>query len=176
MLNQLVMVDLGRIKLKEKKMKTANKKVRVGFALALILLVAGGSVLYANVRPHLGGGLFDPREHAGYIQYRLTKELDLDASQQKELQTMVRDLLEKGRAHQGLHETTIQEVLSMLRENSVDRQRIENLGARHQEEIGEFITVAGYRLADFMNILTAEQKQRLADAIEKHHSSHFHSE
>lgn len=176
MLNQLVMVDLGRIKLKEKKMKTANKKVKVGFALALILLVAGGSVLYANMRPLMGGGFFDPQEHADYIQYRLTRELDLDASQQKELQTMVRDLLEKGRAHHELRETAIQEVLSMLRENSADRQRIENLRTKHQEAIGEFMTVAGNRLADFMNMLTADQKQRLADAIEKHHSSHFHSE
>jgi Spy/CpxP family protein refolding chaperone len=160
-------------------MKSANKKVKimVGIALALTLLVAGGSVLYANTRPHLAGGFFNPEEHADYIRYRLTRELDLDASQQQELQTMVRNLLEKGRALHELREATRQEVLSMLRENSVDRQRIENLRAKHQEKIGEFMAVAGDRLADFMNMLTTEQKQRLVDAIEKHHGcAHLHSE
>jgi Spy/CpxP family protein refolding chaperone len=177
MLNQLVAVVPGRCKQKEKKMKRAKKKVMVGTAVALTLLFVGGSVLYANLRPKWGGGFFNPEEHAEYLQYRLTKELDLDASQQQELQNIVQDLLEKGRTLHELRTTSRQEVLSMLRGNSIDRQRIENLRVKHQERIGEFLAVAGDRLADFLSMLTAEQKQRLADAIEKHHGCrHFYSE
>jgi len=149
--------------------KTANRKMMVGgIFLGLILLLGGGSVLHAHFGPQWGHGYVNPEKHAARICEHLTKQLDLDESQQQELETMAQDLLEKGSSLHQLRATGRQEVLSILRADSLDRQQVERLVAQHREEIDELISAVGSRLTDFVEMLSPEQRERLAKAIEDH--------
>ena len=148
--------------------KSRRTTAIVGILMALTLLLVGGSVLHAHLKPLWGHGGFSHEEHADWIRGRLTKELDLDASQQQELETIARDLLEKGGRLHELRSTAGGEMLTILRSESVDPQGIERLVNQHQEQIGEFITTAGHRLTDFVSLLNPDQRQRLAKLIEDH--------
>jgi Spy/CpxP family protein refolding chaperone len=158
------------------KMKIAERKgMLIGIVLGLMLLLAGGSILHAGFMGHRGPGGHDPEEHVGWIRYQLTQKLDLDASQQQELEAITQELLKKGKALHQLRNKSRQEMLSVLRADSVDGQRIEQLAAQHREQVGEFITEAGSHLAEFVNILTPRQRKQLAKMIEEHAGhSHLH--
>ncbi len=154
-------------------MKSGNRKRMVmGVSLGLVLLLAGGSVLYAHFGPGGGHGLGSPEEHAARICERLTTELELDENQQRELQAMAQDFVKKAGDFHQLRANGRQEVLTILRADTLDRQGMESLVARHQEEITGLITEVGPRLMDFAEILTSEQRARLATLIEEHAKSH----
>ncbi|MFZ2444813.1 MAG: periplasmic heavy metal sensor [Syntrophobacteraceae bacterium] len=151
-------------------MKTVcRKKTVVGILLGVALLI-GGSTLYAHFGPPGGAGFGNPGEHAVMITAYLTKKLDLDAAQQQELDAIAQKLLEKGKTHHALHANAREEVLSILRADTVDTQRVQLLQVQHQEAISDLIAEAGNRLTEFVTMLRPEQRQRLAKLIEDHAS------
>lgn len=148
--------------------KLGRNKTVIGILLGLTVLLAGGSALYANFGPRFGHGFHNPEMHADWIRYYLTKQLNLDDAQQQKLEGITQDLLTKGKALHQQRQATRQEALDLLRADSVDKQRIEQLVAQSRDAVDGFITTAGSRLADFVDMLTPEQRQRLAEMIETH--------
>lgn len=144
-----------------------RKSMVVGMLLGLFLLMGGWS-LYAHSGPPMGPGFGNPEEHVALLSMYLTKKLDLDESQQQELETIAQALLKKGAALHVLRMNARDEVLGILRADSVDAQRMQLLQDQHRETINDFIKEAGNRLTEFLNMLGPEQRQRLAKLIENH--------
>ncbi len=146
-----------------------KRKTVVGIVLGLAILLAGGTVLHA----HFGGpcgprGFGNPEEHVAMVCAYLSKKLDLDASQQQQLDVISGDLLKNGKNLHQLRTTARQELVSILRADTVDMEGLQRLQTQHQETLDEFIKQAGDRLVEFVNILTPSQRQRLAELIENH--------
>jgi Spy/CpxP family protein refolding chaperone len=150
-------------------MKKSGRMTAVVSILVVALTLVGGSVLYAHLGSHGKRGGMNPEERIESIQKHLTPKLALDADQQKEFEAMARDLLEKGKALHQLRETAREEMVGILREETLDRDRIEKLAASHRDQISGFITEASGQLTDFASTLSPEQRQKLADVIEEHH-------
>jgi Spy/CpxP family protein refolding chaperone len=152
-------------------MKMTCKKTTVFGILVGLSLLIGGSILYAQSGTSWGSGFGNPEERVLMISLYLTKKLDLDASQQQGLETITQELLKKGKALHDLRANARDEFVSILRADSVDVQRIQLLQSQHQATINDFITEAGNRLTEFVNMLSPDQRQRLATLIENHASS-----
>jgi Spy/CpxP family protein refolding chaperone len=151
---------------------TCRKKAVIGIALGLAILLTGGAVLHANLGSNCGGpGFSKPAEHIAMVCAYLTKRLDLDANQQQQLDVIAQDLLIRGKNLQNLRTTARQEVVNILRADSVDMPTVQRLQAQHVEELDGFIKDAGNLLVEFVNVLTPEQRLRLAGLIEDHASN-----
>jgi len=149
-----------------------GKKAAVSIILVLSLLV-GGSVLYAHMGPTWGSWLGNPQERAEMLSAYLTRKLDLNATQQQELDAITQKLLAMGRAFHESRTKDRQEVLSILRADTLDMERLRLLQSRHKETLDGFISDLGDRLVEFVEILTPEQRQRLATLIENHEGHHL---
>lgn len=149
---------------------TCRRSCVVGILVGLSLLIAG-SILYAHSGTSWGSGFGNPEERVLMVSLYLTKKLDMDTSQQQALETITNELLKKGKALHGMRASSRDELVSILRADSVDTQRIQLLQSQHQAVITDFITEAGARLTEFVNMLSPEQRQRLAELIENHEAS-----
>jgi Spy/CpxP family protein refolding chaperone len=149
---------------------TRRRTTVVGILVGLSLLIAG-SILYAHGENSWGSGFGNPEERVLMVSLYLTKKLDMDTTQQQALETITNELLKKGKALHDLRTSSRDELVSILRADSVDMQRVQLLQSQHQAIIADFIAEAGSRLADFVNMLSPEQRQRLAVLIENHPTS-----
>lgn len=150
-------------------MKMAKKKrLVVAVFLGLGLLLAGLSASYAHFGTRWASDCGNADEHVDWIRYHLSQKLDLDPSQQQKLETMARELLAKANEVHQLKTSTRQEVIGILRADTVDAVRIEQLAAQRREEVSGLITEASSKLVEFVGILTPEQRERLAKLIEDH--------
>lgn len=148
-------------------MKTKSKKsIVIGICLGLMLLLAGGSALHAQRGGFRGPFGFGPEGHAGMIRDHLIQQLDLDQAQKQELDAIVQDLLSKRKDFHEMRKSGREEVVEILKADTVDNARIGRLIAQHRERVGELLSAVGSRLTDFVNLLTPEQRQRLATMIE----------
>lgn len=149
-------------------MSTTNgKRTTIGIISILVLLLLGASVLHAH-RPFRDSDCGSPEERATRIQERITRQLDLNASQQKLLVGIVRDLLEKGQALRELRRNSHQEILGILRSETVDAARIEQMASDHQVRINDMVSAVSRGLTDFLKALSKEQREKLAKAMEDH--------
>ena len=81
-------------------MNTAKtKRTTLGIISVAALLLVGASVLHAHFRPLRGMDCCTPEERAEKIRERISRQLDLNDSQQKQLEGIVGDLME--REHEG---------------------------------------------------------------------------
>ncbi|NTU48142.1 MAG: periplasmic heavy metal sensor [Syntrophobacteraceae bacterium] len=150
-------------------MNTAKgKRTTLGIISVVALLLVGASVLHAHFRPLRGMDCYTPEERAEKIRERISRQLDLNDSQQKQLEGIVEDLMEKGQALRALRATSHQEILKILRSDTVDAKRIEHLASEHQERINELISTVSRSLTEFLRVLSPEQRERLAKALEDH--------
>lgn len=146
---------------------SCGKKAVVGIVLVLSLIV-GGSLLYAHVGAPWGSGFGSHEEQVAMVASYLTKKLDLDATQQQELDSITQKLLADGKAFHEMRNNDRQEVVGILRADTMDMQHIQLLQGRHKEMLNDFVSELGDRLVEFVKILTPEQRQRLATLIENH--------
>jgi len=147
-------------------MKMAFKKNSVVGILLGLCLLTGASFLYAQIGRPSEPCFGNPEERAAMVSLYLTKKLDLDASQQQQLEAITQELLQKGKALRELRTSARAEVVSILRADSVDMPRIQLLKDQHQQAINDFMTEAGNRLTEFVNMLSPGQRQSLAKLIE----------
>jgi Spy/CpxP family protein refolding chaperone len=146
---------------------TCKKNAAVVVLLGLSLLI-GASFLYAQLGHSSEPGFGNPEERALMVSLYLTKKLDLSTSQQQELGTITQALLQKGKVLHDMRMSDREQLVSILRADSVDAQQIQLLQSQHQQVINDFITEAGNRLTEFVNMLSPEQRQSLANLIEDH--------
>jgi Spy/CpxP family protein refolding chaperone len=152
-----------------------NKKMVVvtSVLVAALMLIGGASLLYAHFGHQGGPGSRSADERFAWISERLSKRLDLNDAQRQEVQSIVKELGEKRNELHGLRSKGREELLTILRAENVDQNRVKQLVAEHKQVIGDLITSATDRLTDFAATLSPEQRARLAEAIEEH-SACFH--
>jgi Spy/CpxP family protein refolding chaperone len=152
-----------------------NKKMVVvtSVLVAAVMVIGGASLLYAHFGHQGGPGYHGADERVAWISERLSKRLDLNDAQRQEVQSIVKELGEKRNELHGLRSKGREELLTILRAENIDQNRVKQLVAEHKQVIGDLITSATDRLTEFAATLSPEQRERLAEAIEEH-SACFH--
>jgi len=134
--------------------------IKKGLYIALIGMLISGVALFSGCRRHSHG------HKAEFVVDYISETLDLNESQQAQLDQIKDELLVKV---QGMHadkESMHGELVAQLRSEEIDQVRVKTLVAEHRAKMDEIVDLIVVRLAEFHKTLTPEQKEKLIAKIE----------
>lgn len=134
--------------------------IKKGLYIALIGMLISGVALFSGCRRHSHG------HKAEFVVDYISETLDLNESQQAQLDQIKDELLVKA---QGMHadkESMHGELVAQLRSEEIDQERVKTLVAEHRAKMDEIVDLIVVRLAEFHKTLTPEQKEKLIAKIE----------
>ena len=133
----------------------------VFIALALILAACGHSRFAA----YHGAS---PEKRVEWVKKHISDELNLDAAQNKKLDAIAADLLERRKKMDPEREQGRLKLAELVRGDALSRADLEQLVDRKRVHIEEMIDVVMDHAVDFHQMLTPDQRILLAEKIEKH--------
>jgi len=140
----------------------------VGVLLLIgILFFAGCKRYYGHWRHH-----GSPEKHGKKIVKKIAKVLDLSEGQISKLEAIKDDIIVKKAEFKGLKEGIFDELLFQTKSETVDRERINALFDKKEEEFKEIRTFMTTKYVEFHDMLNQEQREKLAAKMEKMHGWH----
>ena len=134
--------------------------VRKGLYILLIGMLISGVALFSGCRRHSHG------HKAEFMVDYISEALDLNESQQAQLDQIKDELMAKAKGMHADKESLHEELVTQLRSKEIDQVRVMAVIAEHREKMDEIIDLVVVRLAEFHKTLTAEQKEKLIAKIE----------
>jgi len=134
--------------------------IKKGLYISLIGMLISGVALFSGCRRHSHG------HKAEFVVDYISETLDLNESQQAQLDQIKDELLAMA---QGMHadkESMREELVAQLRSEEIDQERVKTLVAEHRAKMDEIVDLIVVRLAEFHKTLTPEQKEKLITKIE----------
>lgn len=134
--------------------------IKKGLHIFLIGMLISGVALFSGCRRN------SHSHKAEFVVDYISETLDLNESQQAQLDQIKDELLAKA---QGMHadkESMREELVAQLRSEEIDRVRVKTLVAEHRAKMDEIVDLIVVRLAEFHKTLTPEQKEKLITKIE----------
>ena len=129
-------------------------------ALRLSLLVFSG----CRHRGHHGGAEF-------MIDY-MSEALDLTDAQQEQLDEIKEEFFTKAKQLHEEKKAQHDEFMALVQAESIDPVQLKALVAKHRARMDEMVDLAVDRVVAFHATLSAEQKEKLVEKIEKFHRYH----
>jgi Spy/CpxP family protein refolding chaperone len=96
----------------------------------------------------------------------ISETLDLNESQQAQLDQIKDELMAKARQMHADKESMHGELVAQLRSEEIDQVRVKAVIAEHRAQMDEIVDLVVLRLAEFHRTLTLEQKEKLIAKIE----------
>jgi Spy/CpxP family protein refolding chaperone len=96
----------------------------------------------------------------------ISETLDLNESQQAQLDQIKDDLMAKARQMHADKDSMHSELVAQLRSEEIDQVRVKAVIAEHRAQMDEIVDLIVDRLAEFHKTLTPEQKEKLISKIE----------
>ena len=134
--------------------------LRKGLYILLIGMLISGVAFFSGCRRHYHA------HKAEFMVDYISETLDLNESQQAQLDQIKDELLAKA---QGMHadkESMHEELVTQLRSEEIDQVRVKAVIAEHRAQMDEIIDLIVVRLAEFHKTLAPEQKEKLIAKIE----------
>ena len=128
--------------------------------ILLIGMLISGVALFSGCRRHSRG------HKAEFMVDYISEALDLNESQQAQLDQIKDELMAKAKGMHADKESLHEELVTQLRSKEIDQVRVMAVIAEHREKMDEIIDLVVVRLAEFHKTLTAEQKEKLIAKIE----------
>jgi len=108
-----------------------------------------------------------PEERAEFIVDRITHSLDLDKGQAEKLNKIKDEILARTKIYRDDREATRKELLDMAKSEKLDRVTVDNFISKREARMKEFKPFLIDKIVEFHNILTPEQRNRIAEKIDK---------
>ena len=134
--------------------------LKKGLYFLLIGMLISGVALFSGCRRHSHG------HKAEFMVDYISETLDLNESQQAQLDQIKDELMEKAQQMHADKESMHAELVAQLRSEEIDQVRVKAVIAEHREKMDEIIDLMVVHLAEFHKTLTAEQKEKLIAKIE----------
>ena len=116
------------------------------------------------------------RSHkAEFMVDYITETLDLNQSQETELNRIKDEIMEKSRQLHANRETMFNEMVIQLRSEVIDQDRVRVMIADHRAQMDELIDFALPLLVEFHSTLTPDQREKLISKLEKFKDRHHRS-
>jgi len=132
-----------------------------GLNILLVGMLISGVALFSGCRRNSHG------HKAEFIVDYISETLDLNDSQQAQLDEIKDELLAKA---QGMHADKASmhaELVVQLRSDEIDQELVKAKIAEHRAKMDEIVDLVVVRLAEFHKTLTPEQKEKLIAKIER---------
>ena len=134
--------------------------VKKGLHILLIGMLISGVAMFSGCRRHSHG------HKAEFMVDYISETLDLNESQQAQLDQIKDDLMAKARQMHADKESMHGELVAQLRSEEIDQVRVKAVIAEHRAQMDEIVDLIVVRLAEFHKTLTPEQKEKLVSKIE----------
>ena len=105
-------------------------------------------------------------QKAEFMVDYVSETLDLDASQQAQLNQIKDELIKKVQQMRAGRASMYEELVAQLRSEEIDQARVSTIIAERRAQMDELIDLLVVRLAEFHKTLTPEQKEKLVAKIE----------
>jgi Spy/CpxP family protein refolding chaperone len=96
----------------------------------------------------------------------ISETLDLNDTQQAQLNQIKDDVMTKARQMRTDKESMREEFVAQLRSEEIDEVRVKAVIAEHRAQMDEVVDLIVGRMAEFHKTLTPEQKEKLVTKIE----------
>jgi len=134
--------------------------VNKGLYILLIGMLVSGAALFSGCRRHSHG------HKAEFIVDYISETLDLNDSQQAQLDQIKDELMEKAQLMHADKASMHAELVAQLRSAEIDQELVKAKIAEHRAKMDEIVDLIVIRLAELHKTLTAEQKEKLIAKIE----------
>ena len=134
--------------------------VKKGLYILLIGMLISGVALFSGCRRHSHG------HKAEFMVDYISETLDLNESQQAQLDQIKDELMAKARQMHADKESMHAELVAQLRSEEIDQVRVKAVIAEHRAQMDEIVDLIVVRLAEFHKTLTPKQKEKLISKIE----------
>ena len=134
--------------------------VKKGLYTLLIGMLISGLAMFSGCRRNSHG------HKAEFMVDYISEALDLNESQQAQLDQIKDELMAKAKGMHADKESMHEELVTQLRSEEIDQARVKAVIAEHRAKMDEIIDLVVVRLAEFHKTLTPEQKEKLIAKIE----------
>jgi len=134
--------------------------VKKGLYILLIGMLISGVALFSGCRRHSHG------HKAEFIVDYISETLDLNDSQQAQLDQIKDELMEKAKLMHADKASMHAELVAQLRSEEIDQELVQAKIAEHRAKMDEIVDLIVVRLSEFHKTLTPEQKEKLIAKIE----------
>jgi Spy/CpxP family protein refolding chaperone len=129
------------------------------YILLIGMLISGVSLFSGCRRPSHG-------HKAEFMVDYISETLDLNESQQAQLDQIKDELMVKFRQMHAGKESMHADLVAQLRREEIDQAHVKAVIAEHRAQMDEIVDLVVLRLAEFHRTLTLEQKEKLIAKIE----------
>lgn len=105
---------------------------------------------------------------ANHVEKRITNELELNKEQQSKLHDIKLNIIAKKKEFQGFHKDIYEEILTESKKNNFDKGKVNKLLETQEEKFREMRKFFVDQYAEFHNILSTEQREKLVQNMMKH--------
>ena len=133
--------------------------VKKGLYILLIGMLISGVAVFSGCRRHSHG------HKAEFMVDYISETLDLNESQQAQLDQIKDELMAKAQQMHADKESLHEELVAQLRSEEIDQVRVKAVIAEHRAQMDEIVDLVVVRLAEFHKTLTPEQKEKLIAKI-----------
>ena len=127
--------------------------VKKGLYILLIGMLISGVALFSGCRRHSHG------HKAEFMVDYISETLDLNESQQVQLDQIKDELMAKAQLMHADKESMHAELVAQLRSEEIDQVQVKAVIAEHRTQMDEIVDLIVDRLAEFHKTLTPEQKE-----------------
>lgn len=140
---------------------------KMALIIGIVAVVLVGAVLFAGFHArssfaHGGSGFI------GCMVDKFADKLELRADQREKLMQMAEEVKSKHQEMHSLHLAARQEVISELRKETIDKEKIDTLFNDAKSRFDEIYDLFSTRFIAFHQTLTPEQRETLITEMEKH--------
>jgi len=134
--------------------------LKKGLYLTLIAFLLISIAGFAGCRRH------SPHQKAEFMVDYVSETLDLNESQKAHLDKIKDEMLEKGIQMRADKATMHAELITQLRSEEIDQDRLKSMVTAHKVKMEELIDLAIVKLAEFHKTLSPEQREKLVAKLE----------
>lgn len=141
----------------------SRSKRLIGVSLLLLL----SAVVLGNCRGHK-----DFEKRIEWVASKLNSKLDLDETQKTKLDRIKAELIAKHKENRPSHGAFSKEMAEQIRLEKIDIKVLDKIGSDRDAKHAEMRKFFNVKLVEFHAVLRPEQRQKLADLVQKFGNHH----
>jgi|GEM_PF-970164 len=154
---------------KQKPVKRKSKrKIVLGLLLTVVLVVSLVGIGFANKMKH-----FKDDGPLMFMMEKISEDIDLTPQQKSQVQSIKDEVKAKMESRKKSdHESGMTDFETAFRQDNLDKSTLESISTKHEADKQEMKSFFEDELIKFHSILTADQRNKVADKIKEFRESH----